>query len=137
MENAAKALLIAGGILIALIITSMLVYTGRNVSQLGASEEARKEAQQLSDFNKGYESYAKKVMYGADVISVINKAQDNNIKYQGNDDYKIYIYVDGSQMGSSSSLSNSKMNYYKCTDIVYSNVTGRVQKMYFVTYNKN
>lgn len=38
---------------------------------------------ELTIFNKGFQAYDKKMMYGADVISVVNKAIDNNKKYGG------------------------------------------------------
>lgn len=39
------------------------------------------QQKELITFNKGFEAYNKKVMYGIDIISVLNKAIDNNRKY--------------------------------------------------------
>lgn len=36
----------------------------------------------LTAFNTSFEAYNKKVMYGADIISVLNKAIDNNETYK-------------------------------------------------------
>lgn len=36
---------------------------------------------EISVFNTGFEAYNKKIMYGADIISVLNKAIDNNKTY--------------------------------------------------------
>ncbi len=82
MENASKALLIAGGILIALLIIGLLVYSFGSMSGYFASEEAKEEAEQLEAFNKQYEAYHKKLLRGTEVISVVNKVLDNNKKYE-------------------------------------------------------
>lgn len=81
MENASKALIIAGGILISILILSVLVYSFGNISQYFSSEEKVQQTEQLTTFNNQYESYNKKLLRGTDVISVINKAKDNNTKY--------------------------------------------------------
>lgn len=43
--------------------------------------------EEILAFNNGFEAYNKKLMYGIDVISVLNKAIDNNRKYE---DYPVY-----------------------------------------------
>lgn len=87
MENAAKALGIAGGVLIAIIILAGLLYTFKRMSQIPEQQEYEKETQELSKFNQQFEVYNKKLMYGVDVVSCLNKVRDNNKKSQD--------YVDG------------------------------------------
>lgn len=78
MENAAKALEIAGGVLIALLIISLFVYMFNQVSYHQSMQNQNLETQKLEAFNKTYEAYNKSILYGADVISVINMAISNN-----------------------------------------------------------
>ena len=40
--------------------------------------------EEILAFNQGFEAYNKKLMYGSDVVSVINKAIDNNKRYKVN-----------------------------------------------------
>lgn len=80
MENAAKALGIAGGVLIAIIILAGLLYTFKRMSQIPEQQEYQKEVQELSKFNQQFEAYNKKLMYGVDVVSCLNKVIDNNKK---------------------------------------------------------
>lgn len=80
MENASKALLIAGGILLAMMILALLVYVGTSMSDIAGIQDRKREAQQLENFNKTYEAYNKTRMYGTDVITVVNKAIDYNTK---------------------------------------------------------
>lgn len=80
MENAAKALAIAGGILIALIILAGLIYMFTRMRMIPEQQDYKKQVEQISEFNQQFEAYQKKLMYGADVISCLNKVIDNNKK---------------------------------------------------------
>lgn len=86
MENASKALLMAGGILIALLILVLLVYSFGTMSGFFNSEEKKEEAEQLKLFNDQYEAYNRKLLRGTDIVSVMNKVLSNNKKY-GPDGY--------------------------------------------------
>lgn len=88
MENASKALLMAAGILIGLILLTAGMYlfntirTSQQAKYLNLSEE------QILAYNAEFESYDKQRMYGTDVITVLNKAIDFNTQnewysYQG------------------------------------------------------
>lgn len=154
MENAAKALLIAGGVLLALLIISVMVYMFSQIKSLQQAQETKIEQEQIAEFNKGFETYDKKVMYGADVISVLNKAANNNTKYIQSD-YQISVLVqtkvydesigemkdlDISVSGSTVSPSNyfeliGKTELYKCTSITYNSTTARVSGLTFELYN--
>ena len=89
MENAAKALEIAGGVLIALLIISLFVYMFNQVSYHQSMQNQNLETQKLEAFNKTYEAYNKSILYGADVISVINMAISNN--YLETMDCKLFL----------------------------------------------
>ena len=78
MENAAKALLIAGGILIAIIILSMFLVMYNKMASLQKTQEEKTKMEQIAAFNAEYEAYNKKLMYGADVITLYNKVSQNN-----------------------------------------------------------
>lgn len=90
MENASKALVIAGGVLIGIIILGLLIYMVNNLSSISTAQEKAKEAEQIAEFNKVYESYDKKKLRGSEVVSVINRAIDNNKK---NNNSRIDVYV--------------------------------------------
>lgn len=81
MENAAKALEMAAGVLLAVIIMSLVAYFFTTLSIWPEQEDEMETAEQLATFNLEYEVYEKKGMYGTDVISCLAKAQSNNEKY--------------------------------------------------------
>lgn len=103
MENAAKALEMAAGVLLGIIILTLIGYFLSTISIFPQEEDNRETAEQLSKFNLEYEVYDKKAMYGADVISCLAKAQSNNEKYveggslltgsKYGDEYWIDVYV--------------------------------------------
>ncbi len=95
MENASKALLMAGGTLLAILILTVLIYTLNASNTLAQAQDEKKLAQQTSAFNKEYEAYEKSRMYGTDVITVVNKAIDYNQRLGINDEeYFINIVLD-------------------------------------------
>lgn len=81
MENAAKALTIAGGVLIAIIVVATLWYSFQQWGILPQAKADNEKISQEVEFNKEFESYYKQNLYGTDVITVINKAIANNQKY--------------------------------------------------------
>ena len=82
MENASKALLIAGGILISVLILSVCIMVYNNMTSLSNSNQKILEAEQLAKYNMEWESYNRDNLRGADVISIYNKAMDVNEKYK-------------------------------------------------------
>ena len=92
MENASKALLMAGGILLALMILVLLVYAITSMTNFTNAQDEKFSAQQIQEFNNGYLAYNKTRMYGTDIITVVNKAIDYNSKL-GTDDEKYKINI--------------------------------------------
>lgn len=85
MENATKALVMAGSILISIIILAILLYAFNVIKQYPEEQEEQAKIEQLSKFNTEYESYNKEKMYGTDIITVLNKANNNNKLYADNE----------------------------------------------------
>jgi len=81
MENASQALVIAGRVILAIIILSLMVFVFRNLSVFPTTDETNADIEQTRIFNTEYEVYDKKLMYGVDVISCLNKAKSHNEKY--------------------------------------------------------
>lgn len=128
MENATKALLIAGGVLIAIIIITMFLLMFNNLANIKKEQEDQTKLEQLTAFNNEFEAYNKKVMYGVDVITLINKATENNKKYADSEDYKIKVILDGKEITSSTDLVNDedkKKSIYTCVQTKY-NSLGRI-----------
>ncbi|MBR3697482.1 MAG: hypothetical protein IKM97_04400 [Clostridia bacterium] len=85
MEHANKAIIMAFGMLVAVMILGTIAFVFTRLKVLPMQDDDADTIEQRRLFNQEYEVYDKKIMYGVDVISVLNKAQSNNEKYvQGN-----------------------------------------------------
>lgn len=78
MENASKALLIAAGIMVGVIVLSMIVYAHGKISNYYEAKELAVEGEQLAHFNKKYIGYNRNDVRGTDLLSLINKILDYN-----------------------------------------------------------
>ncbi len=81
MDNASKALYMAGSLLIALLVISLLVYAFSNIGGLQDEVDTIESEEEITAFNTEYEAFNKKIMYGVDVISCINKVINHDEKY--------------------------------------------------------
>lgn len=75
MENASKALIIAGSVLMALLVISLLVFFYNNLQQWQKVDLSAEEQAQIVEYNKQYEVYARD-LYGTDIFSLCNKIVD-------------------------------------------------------------
>ena len=81
MDNANKAIIMAFGMIVAVMIMGTIVFVFTRLATLPTQDDSLEEVEQRRLFNQEYEVYDKKIMYGVDIISVLNKAQSNNEKY--------------------------------------------------------
>lgn len=86
MENASKALMFAGTILITLMVISAVVFMYRDLTSVKRQESENQKVEEIAEFNKSFESYEKDLK-GAQIFSLANKITDYNNKYAGNDGY--------------------------------------------------
>ena len=120
MENASRALVMAGGVLIAIIILSLMVYVFQDFGAMSAEIHKETARQQIIQFNSkftSYESYKdedgsyKNLSTIHDIITVASLARENNNYYRestGDDiqfenEYKIDIVL---SRGGETNLSN-------------------------------
>ena len=88
MENAAKALEIASGVLIALMVLGLVVIGYNNISKVKKEEYKTTEIQQTTNFNNEYEYYNKNGLYGSELLSLANKMDNYNKKYPTSEGYQ-------------------------------------------------
>ena len=131
-------------ILIFVIIIMIVVFNCRNL---------QKEQLELEKFNKEFEEYNTENLNGLDITTVINKAINNNEKYEiekdENGDYikndensiKIYITMIINQKtytmekiyssGIEAFIQHFGGVSFKCSDIKYHSKTGKISEMTF------
>jgi len=134
LENASQALLIAGGVLLAILTLSMFIFMFGNLNTFGAAEAEKKDVEQLAAWNAEWEAYNKQLLYGAEVFTVVNKAKQNNLEFDDSAKYRVDIVIEGKAASGEEitiyNISKYKKSIFKCTNVEY-NQTGRVSKMVY------
>lgn len=102
MENATKALLIAAGVLIAVMIISAGTYLFVNYSRVVYEHDKNRSAQNQIQYNNKFEKFVDKTLTPQDVITIVNLAKDYN-EYKSA--YPILI-----KLGNENALTKFKMN---------------------------
>lgn len=94
MENVSKALMIAGGVLIGILVTTLLLVGLSRMRHYQEVQESSKKNEQLSEFNSQFESYNKQVITGYELISIAHMTNDTNNRYVSSEGYKeVKVYV--------------------------------------------
>lgn len=93
MENASKALIMAAGILIGLLIISLAVYLFIDFGSTAAEINTLNDKKHLNQFNTKFTSYTDKELTIYDVVTVVNYAKENNKYYQGINEYQITVML--------------------------------------------
>ena len=106
MENASKALLIAGGVLITMIVASFGVYLYGVYHEHSENMLAAMSEKEISEYNAKFIIYTGKELTANEVVSIVNLFKENDIptnsetidlKYSGvnklEDSYKLQNYI--------------------------------------------
>lgn len=79
MENASKAIIIAGGFLLMIMALSLAMFIFRNIGNSTSEYYEQLEQSDIDEFNQKFTKYDKKEdLTIQDVISIVNLAKDNN-----------------------------------------------------------
>ncbi len=100
MDNINKALLIAGGILFAVLVLTLLIIFYNNMSTYYTEQHNTKMVEQITEFNNKFENYNGQTIRGNELISVMNRVIDYNRTYsdmEGADRVTITINLQGHQ----------------------------------------
>ena len=180
MENASKALIMAGGILIALMTIGALIFMFDSISGVENQKSQNAEIEAVLEFNKQFEEFDTAGLRGSDMITVMNKIINYNRKVRADQEGYNYIEISitfkqnfadisanttktlvfnendnneetdhGNELyakyrewfGKTSKemsteeakeqLTEFKRKYFRCTNIGYDNITGRVNSLSF------
>lgn len=155
MENASKAIIMASGILIALVIISLLVIVFNKVGDVYSAEQQSLSEEQLQKYNKQFDAYDTS-LYGSELLSLANLIDDYNNKilsdegqsgtYYNENKITVSVTLERATIGYSSS-EDSSISYkglvankkYNISDIKEYNdaLEKRIEKMEKNNVNKN
>ena len=80
MENASKALIMAGGMLLAILIVSLLIYAWSLFSKYQSSNDSLADVEDTTKFNEQFANYDRKGVQGYELLSLVNKVIDYNYR---------------------------------------------------------
>ncbi len=98
MENASKALLMAGGVLIGILVIGALVLMVNQLGNYQKQNVGSEQERQLAQFNQDFTRFTDQNIKGIDIVTLVNKVIDHN-KRSGsvnslNYDIKITLTID-------------------------------------------
>lgn len=163
MENAARALTMAAGVLIGIMIISIAVYLFTSLGNTSSEIYSKVEQTKIDKFNSQFLKYYRLDTCTAhDIVSIANLAKNSNEYYELEEGSELNYYVNvivedyidnnGSAttelnfeklddakytefiQNNSTNEEKSEIKYFTCTGISQSNITGRV---YQITFKAN
>ena len=163
MENAARALTMAAGVLIGIMIISIAVYLFTSLGNTSSEIYSKVEQTKIDKFNSQFLKYYRLDTCTAhDIVSIANLAKNSNEYYELEEGsgYNYYVnvivedYIDNNGSATtelnfeklddakytefiennSTNEEKSEIKYFTCTKISQSNITGRV---YQITFEAN
>ena len=78
MENASKALIMAGSVLIALIVIGAFILMLTNLNDYQEKNDTTLQQQQIVEFNNQFSTYDRTGLRGTDMLSLMNRIIDYN-----------------------------------------------------------
>ncbi len=121
MENASNALLMAGGILLAMMIVGLLIFGFTSISDYQNSQDDMKLTEQVAEFNSEYLPYEKNNLSLPELKTLYNKVESNNaenpdkqITFDSSIDIEYYMDWDFSDIPE-----EYKMNKSYTTTMIY------------------
>ena len=146
MENSSKALLIAGGVLIAVLILSLFVYLYMQMHNFSSEYNSNIDSQKIQAFNTQFAVYnGRDDLTAQDIVTVASMARE----YNENNNDKIVIKV-GSTYTIENLIGDNKFDFivsnqknsttgeivtFTCDEIKYSQSTGKIIYIHFIKNN--
>ena len=139
MENASKALLIGAGMLIALLVISLLIMMFNSIGLFQSTKNKSDTSEQIAEFNMQFEAYNREDVLGIELVSLCNKINDFNTKYEDDGYTKItsnaFTFVNTEKNNNNKITSEFKGTKFKCKSVKYDS-TGRVSQIDFEKVSK-
>lgn len=81
MENASKALLIAGGVLVSILVITIFIYMISKITEFRRADDNLARIENTAEFNKRFTNYQRDDVQGYELLSLIHNVIDYNQQY--------------------------------------------------------
>lgn len=142
MENASRALLMAGGILLGILILSLMVTLFASSSSLSKTYDQSKQSETIQKFNTNFTQYVGHDLTIHQVLTIYNFAKQNGFKDDNNIEKDSGFTLNNEQIKIDLKEANTKLtsssNFYKVEKIYRLEVvsfnadTGYISKIKFI-----
>ena len=88
MENASKALLMAAGVLITILIVSLIIFARNKAADFYNNDDSIEDTSDITKFNLQFTNYERNNIKGVELISLSNKIADYNFRHSNADEAK-------------------------------------------------
>ena len=140
MENASKALIIAGGVLVGILIISISIYIILQFSQLSQAYDDRYAEDRKNEINSKFNIYARDIT-AQELVTLINRIVEYNSKLPSGDEKIIKLTVNNENFLTKTYDEKIKMMKeqkdeeprYKFEKITYDSNTGLITEMIYKT----
>lgn len=136
MENASKALIIAGGILIVILLLTLFTYISSKMANSTSKIYDMMEQSEIAEFNQKFLNYKDRDdLKIQDVVTIVNLAKDGTEGPNAKSNVEVYlnsnkIYSINNDINNiKNMLSENIDNTYKCTNVVVDSNTLLVNKV--------
>lgn len=149
MENASKALLIAGGVLIAILLLTIFAYLFAHMAEGTSAMYAKLEESEINEFNQKFLNYEGRgtnkigkdedgndifdTLSIQDVVTIINLAQDNNKSSKRPITIKVWVNTNDwtdENINDILENQNNQKKKFKCTQVSIDQTTLLVNNVF-------
>ena len=133
MENASKALLIAGGVLLAIMVLTIAIYLKGKFDNVADQYVASQDVAEIQKYNAKFEPYiGKEDITPQDLVTLIEFARTNGNMTEIN--IASVNYTIKNDYSSSTFIEEKSSDIYECSSIEYYD-EGKVKRINFVKKN--
>jgi len=141
MENASKALIMAGSVLLAMIIIGLLIFTFSSISETMQLDADSEDVKVMAEYNRKFEMFNRKGPYGSEIMSLANLIDDYNKRQSEILGYEsISLEVKTKKIVGCEEIDDNYISYEKLTSDfkkLESNVEKlRIEKIHNITVEK-
>ncbi len=88
MENASKALIMAGGVMLVILIIALVIFAWSRFSQFYSSQDELRYIEDAAKFNEQFAEYDRLGVSGYELVSLANRVADYNFRFSNASDAK-------------------------------------------------
>ena len=138
MENASKALIMAGSVLLAIMVIALLLFARGKFSDFYQNDDELSDVDNIYKFNLQFANYENRNVYGYEIISLSNKVVDYNTRYSNAEGAQKSYSINGIEnIINKAEFIESKYGSKKATTDIAKSIDSLILSESQLEYNQN